>query len=322
MENLLEIKNLKTYFWTEEGINRAVDGIDFVVRQGETLGLVGESGCGKSVSALSILRLVPPPGRIVDGKIIFDGRNLMELDQEQMMKVRGKDIGMIFQEPMTSLNPVYSIESQVGECIQAHLRPQRSEIKGRVVELLRDVKIPSPEKFARSYPHQFSGGMRQRAMIAIAISCSPRLLIADEPTTALDVSIQAQILELFGELKAEHQMSILLITHDLGVIGEVADRVAVMYAGRIVETAPLDEIFQSPLHPYTEGLLECLPRLGAKKERFSVIPGSVPDPMDRPSGCTFHPRCRKASQRCKDSLPPSVELKKDHWVSCWEAEVE
>ncbi len=296
MENLLEVSNLKTCFRTDEGINRAVDGVNFVVSPGETLGLVGESGCGKSVTALSILRLVQPPGKVVDGEIIFGGQNLMELGQEEMRKVRGNDIGMIFQEPMTSLNPVYSIESQVGECLQAHLRPSsRPEIKDRVLELLRDVKIPSPEAFARGYPHQLSGGMRQRVMIAIAISCNPRLLIADEPTTALDVSIQAQILELFGELKAKRQMSILLISHDFGVISELADYVAVMYAGRIVETAPLDEIFKDPLHPYTIGLLECLPKPGHEKGRFFVIPGTVPDPMNMPTGCTFYPRCIRSS---------------------------
>jgi oligopeptide/dipeptide ABC transporter ATP-binding protein len=319
LENLLEVKDLHCYFDTERGTSFAVEGVNFRIRQGETFGLVGESGCGKTVTALSLLRLIRPPGKIRGGEVVFNGRNLLGCSEDKMRELRGKEMGMIFQEPMTSLNPVYNIGYQLREVIQVHLGLKKVKARQRTLELLEKVRIPSPETFAFGFPHQFSGGMRQRAMIAIALACDPKLVIADEPTTALDVTIQAQILTLFNELKKNTQMSILLITHDLAVIGEVADRVAVMYAGRIIEEAPVKEIFFSPLHPYTQGLLECMPGLETGRQgRLPVIQGEVPSPDNKPSGCPFHPRCRKAKDRCKRLVPVAREIRPEHWVSCHE----
>jgi oligopeptide/dipeptide ABC transporter ATP-binding protein len=315
---LLEVRDLHTSFQTSEGLIRAVNGVSFHLEEGETLGLVGESGCGKSVTSLSILRLIPqPPGRISGGPILFRGDDLLAKSEEEMRKIRGNSISMIFQEPMTSLNPVYTCGFQIVEAIRLHQRRSRSEARDRAIEMLRVVGIPSPEQRVDEYPHQLSGGMRQRVMIAMALSCNPSLLIADEPSTALDVTIQAQILDLIARLRHELGMSVLIITHDLGVVAEVADRVAVMYAGEVVEHASVEEIFARPLHPYTQGLLNSIPRLGKLMERLSVIPGTVPNPIEFPSGCAFHPRCPLADERCRDEDPPLNEQGGDHQVACW-----
>jgi oligopeptide/dipeptide ABC transporter ATP-binding protein len=315
---LLEVRDLHTSFQTSEGLIRAVNGVSFHLEEGETLGLVGESGCGKSVTSLSILRLIPqPPGRISGGPILFRGDDLLAKSEEEMRKIRGNSISMIFQEPMTSLNPVYTCGFQIMEAIRLHQRRSRSEARERAIEMLRVVGIPSPEQRVDEYPHQLSGGMRQRVMIAMALSCNPSLLIADEPSTALDVTIQAQILDLIGRLRHELGMSVLIITHDLGVVAEVADRVAVMYAGEVVEHASVEEIFARPLHPYTQGLLNSIPRLGKAMERLSVIPGTVPNPIEFPSGCAFHPRCPLADERCRNEGPPLSEQGGDHQVACW-----
>ena len=319
MEKLLTIKNLKVYFRLAEGIARAVDGLNLEIKESQTLGLVGESGCGKTVSALSILRLVPPPGEIVEGEIRFGAENLLKLKDDRMRKFRGKKIAMVFQEPHLSLNPVYTIGYQIEEPLRAHLGLNGKEAKERAVRLLREVGIPSPGERVKDYPHQLSGGMRQRAMIAMALACEPELLIADEPTTALDVTIQAQILELFLGLKARRRMSILLITHDLGVVSEVADRIAVMYAGRIVEVGEREQIFFHPLHPYTRGLLNAVPKLGETKKRLAVIPGSVPDPCRREEGCSFHPRCSLATVQCRLRSPSLEKKEEGHKVACFEA---
>ena len=318
---LLQVKDLRTYFYTDQGVLRAVDGVSWSIRRGETLALVGESGCGKTVTALSIMRLIPsPPGRIVAGQIIFDGQGLLALTERQMRHIRGNRIAMIFQEPMTSLNPVYSVGDQVAEAICLHQNLPRRQAWQRAVEMLQRVGIPDAAQRAREYPHQMSGGMRQRVMIAMALSCNPDLLIADEPTTALDVTIQAQILDLLGRLQTETGMSILLITHDLGVVAQIADRVAVMYASKIVELATAEELFAAPLHPYTQGLFRSLPRLGTRTRRLEVIPGSVPDPGRFPPGCKFHPRCRLADDpRCRTCEPALLEVRPGHWVACWKA---
>ncbi len=318
---LLTVENLKTYFFTDEGISRAVDGVIFSIPFGKTLALVGESGCGKTVTALSVIKLVPyPPGKIVEGKILFEGRDLVTLSEREMQKIRGDRIAMIFQEPMSALNPVFTIGNQIVEAIRLHRDVTVGEAKRLAIELLTRVGIPQPEDRLRSYPHQLSGGMRQRAMIAMALACEPDLLIADEPTTALDVTIQAQILALLNRLKREMGMSILLITHDLGVVAQLADIVAVMYAGRIVESAPVDELFANPLHPYTQGLFEAIPKLGeGKKKRLSVIPGQVPNPIYFPSGCRFHPRCKFCFDKCKDEIPPLENISANHTVACWKA---
>jgi len=299
-EPLLDIRDLKTYFFTDRGVARAVDGVSFFIPPRSTLGLVGESGCGKSVSALSILRLIQsPPGKIVSGSIQLEGRDLLGLSEEEIRRVRGNRISMIFQEPMTSLNPVFTIGDQIAEAILTHQPVNRAEALDRAIELLRRVRIPSGETQVHQYPHQISGGMRQRVMIAMALACNPKLLIADEPTTALDVTIQAQILELLRELQQEFGMSILLITHDLGIVAEMADFVAVMYAGQIVEFAPAEELFANPQHPYTLGLFQSRPSLGMRKKRLDVIPGVVPNPIHFPPGCRFHPRCSYAADVCR-----------------------
>jgi peptide/nickel transport system ATP-binding protein/oligopeptide transport system ATP-binding protein len=317
MEELLRVKGLKTYFFTHEGVVKAVDGISFKINKGETMGLVGESGCGKSVTALSIMRLIPsPPGKIVGGEICLDGKNLLELDEREMRKIRGKKISMIFQEPMTSLDPVFTIGYEIMESIQLHQGLEKEKAREKAIEALRVVGIPDPERRVDEYPHELSGGMRQRAMIAMALSCNPALLIADEPTTALDVTIQAQILRLIDELKEKFGASVMLITHDLGVIAEMCDNVAVMYAGYIVEYADVDTLFSNPLHPYTKGLNKSIPRLDAKTERLDVIRGLVPNLLDVPSGCPFHPRCDFCSKRCIEEVPKLIEVEDGHLVRC------
>ena len=301
---LLEVHELTVHFFTEEGVVRAVENVSFEIYPGEVLGLVGESGCGKTVTGLSLLRLIPiPPGRVVNGDILFDGRSLLGLEEKEMEKVRGNDIAMIFQEPMTSLNPVFTIGDQIMEAIILHQRLDKTEAKKRAIEMLDRVKIPSPEKRMDSYPHQLSGGMRQRAMIAMALSCQPKLLVADEPTTALDVTIQAQILHLLKEIQGEMGMSVILITHDLGVISEIADRLAVMYAGRIFEYGPIEAIFTRMRNPYTYGLMRSIPQLTEQRGRLYAIPGQVPDPMHLPVGCKFHPRCHMMIEDCKKGEP-------------------
>jgi len=315
---LLEVVDLKTYFHTDQGLVRAVDGVSFQVNRGKTLGIVGESGCGKSVASLSILRLIPsPPGRIEGGRILFKGQDLLELSEGRMRKIRGNEISMVFQEPMTSLNPVFTCGDQIVEAITLHQGLTKRKAKARAVEMLKLVGIPSPEERVDEYPHQLSGGMRQRVMIAMALSCNPSLLIADEPTTALDVTIQAQILELLAKLGEDLAMSVIVITHDLGVIAEVAERVVVMYAGRVAEYADVGPLFNSPLHPYTVGLLQSIPRLGRRRERLKVIPGNVPNPLKFPPACRFHPRCPIAIDKCRAEEPDLEELSRGHYVRCW-----
>jgi oligopeptide/dipeptide ABC transporter ATP-binding protein len=318
MGDLLRVENLQTSFFTPEGELRAIDGVSFEIREGKTLGLVGESGCGKSVTSLSIMRLIPsPPGKIVGGEIHYRDLNLLTLNNEEMRKIRGKEISMIFQEPMTSLNPVFTVGNQIGEAIRLHKGLGKKEARQKTIEMLRLVKIADPESRVDSYPHQLSGGMRQRVMIAMALSCDPSLLIADEPTTALDVTIQAQILELMKELQQQIGMALLLITHDLGVVAEQADDVAIMYAGKIVECASARTIFTRPLHPYTVGLLNSLPGAGgAKKTRLDAIPGVVPSPLNLPSGCRFRDRCPKAAGICAESEPDLVMKEPGHPVAC------
>jgi oligopeptide/dipeptide ABC transporter ATP-binding protein len=319
MPSLLEVSDLRTHFHTDQGIARAVDGVSFAVERGEVLGIVGESGCGKSVTSLSILRLVPePPGEIVAGSSVrFDGRELLALSRSEMRSVRGNDIAMIFQEPMTSLNPVYTVGDQIAETVRLHRRVGRKAAKGQAVEMLRLVGLPDPEERAGAYPHELSGGQRQRVMIAMALSCEPDLLIADEPTTALDVTIQAQILDLLASLRERLGMAMILITHDLGVVAEVCDRVAVMYAGRIVEQGRVGDIFDDPRHPYTQGLLRAIPRLGRRAERLTVIPGIVPNPIEWPSGCRFNTRCPYAWDRCLREEPQLIPVGSEHASRCW-----
>ncbi|NMB12874.1 MAG: ABC transporter ATP-binding protein [Firmicutes bacterium] len=317
-DKLLEVRGLKTYFYTEDGVVPAVDGVDFTIDKGETLGIVGESGCGKSVTSLSIMRLIPdPPGKIVDGEIIFEGFDLLKKTEAEMRKIRGNDISMIFQEPMTSLNPVFTIGNQIMEAIILHQNLDKGAAREKAIEMLHLVGIPSPDKRVDEYPHQLSGGMRQRVMIAMALSCNPKLLIADEPTTALDVTIQAQILDLMRHLRDEFGTSIMLITHDLGVIAELAERVVVMYAGKIVERADVKLLFGDPMHPYTLGLLGSIPKLTEQQERLQVIDGVVPDPAFMPQGCRFHPRCQEAREICKVQEPDLLQHKPGHEVACW-----
>jgi oligopeptide/dipeptide ABC transporter ATP-binding protein len=316
---LLEIQDLQTHFFTSEGVVKAVDGVDLTVYPGKTLGLVGESGCGKSVTALSIMRLIQsPPGRIVAGRVLFEGQDLVQLGERAMNRVRGGRISMIFQEPMTSLNPLHKVGDQVAESVQLHERVSGGEAKHRAIETLKAVGIPSPEQRYGAYPHELSGGMRQRVMIALALACRPALLIADEPSTALDVTIQAQILDLLRALQNDLGMAMLLITHDLGVIAESADDVAVMYAGRVVEQSPVVELFESPKHPYTQGLLASIPILETKKsERLNVIRGSVPNLMRLPAGCTFAPRCPQVMDVCRAQLPDLKPVADRHVARCW-----
>ncbi|MEE9175343.1 MAG: ABC transporter ATP-binding protein [Thermodesulfobacteriota bacterium] len=317
MKELLKAKNLKTHFFTHEGTVKAVNGISFDINLGETLGLVGESGCGKSVTALSIMRLIPhPPGKIVSGEIYFEGRNLLELDERKMRKIRGKKISMIFQEPMTSLDPVFTIGHEIMESIQLHQGLKKEEARQKAIEALKIVGMPDAEKRINHYPHELSGGMRQRAMIAMALSCNPTLLIADEPTTALDVTIQAQILRLMNELKEKFGASVMLITHDLGVIAEMCDYVAVMYAGHIVEYTDVDTLFRNPLHPYTKGLNKSIPRLDVEVDHLDTIRGLVPNLLDLPSGCPFHSRCDFCLKKCIEEMPELIEAEDHHLIKC------
>jgi oligopeptide transport system ATP-binding protein len=316
---LLEVNDLRTQFFTQDGVVKAVNGVSFTLNEGEALGLVGESGCGKSVSALSLMRLIPqPPGKIVSGEVVFDGRDLLKLKEDDMRKVRGNDIAMIFQDPMTSLNPVLTIGRQISEALELHKGMDRSQARKRTIELLELVGIPSARSRVDDYPHQFSGGMRQRVMIAMALSCEPKLLLADEPTTALDVTIQAQILDLIKRLREELGMAIIMITHDLGVIAEVADDVVVMYAARIAEHAPVDNLFKRPHHPYTWGLLGSLPRLDADVERLVQIRGQPPSLLNPPKGCRFHPRCPYVMGICKTVEPELLPAgdERDHVQAC------
>jgi peptide/nickel transport system ATP-binding protein len=318
-ERLLEIRGLRTHFATDDGIVHAVDNVDLTIDRGETLGVVGESGCGKSITALSVLKLIPmPPGRIV-GRIIWRGRDLAPLLPRDMQKIRSKEIAIVFQEPMTSLNPVYTVGDQIAEVIRRHERLPWRAARDKAVEMLRLVHIPNPERRARDYPHQFSGGMRQRVMIAMAISCNPALLIADEPTTALDVTIQAQILDLIAEMKSRLGMAVMLITHAMGVVAEAAQRVVVMYAGKVVEEAPVGELFAQPRHPYTQGLIRSIPRIdtaATHRSRLEAIAGVVPSPLDPMPGCRFAPRCPFAQAACLATAPPLREIAAGHKVAC------
>ncbi|BAS27354.1 ABC transporter ATP-binding protein [Limnochorda pilosa] len=317
-EKLLELRNLKTYFFTEDGTVPAVDGVSFELKRGGSLGVVGESGCGKSVTALSIMRLIPqPPGKIVGGQILFNGEDLAKKKESEMRRIRGNEISMIFQEPMTSLNPVFTVGDQIMEAIILHQKLNKREARERAIEMLKLVGIPDPDRRVDEYPHQMSGGMRQRVMIAMALSCNPKLLIADEPTTALDVTIQAQILDLMRRLRSEVGAAIILITHDLGVVAELVDDVVVMYAGKVVEKTDVRSIYATPQHPYTEGLLESIPKLHEERERLQTIEGVVPSPYSMPSGCRFHPRCPLARDICKVEEPPLLEVEQGHWAACW-----
>jgi len=318
---LLEVKNLKTYFFTEDGVVKAVDGVDFKVFPGEVLGLVGESGCGKSVTSLSIMRLISQPGKVLEGEIVFDGQDLLKLTEAEMTHVRGNRISMIFQQPQTALNPVFKVGNQIGEVLNIHQDLGKEAGWKRAIELLKMVGIPEAERRAESYPHELSGGMAQRVMIAMALACLPELLIADEPTTALDVTIQAQILGLMRDLRTKVGASVILITHDLGVIAEMAERVAVMYAGRIVEQADVKTLFAKPLHPYTQGLMGSIPVLGKIKEKLDVIPGNVPNLVNLPPGCRFAPRCRARVEYqlkiCTQLEPDLIEVVSAHTTRCW-----
>jgi peptide/nickel transport system ATP-binding protein len=313
---LLEIEELKTYFYTWAGVVKAVDGVSLKVKAGETLGLVGESGSGKTVTALSILRIVPTPGKIIDGRILYKGENLLEKKEKEMQKIRGKEIAYIFQDPATSLNPIFSIADQLMEVIRRHQNVGKQEALEKAIELFRLVEIPDPEIKMWSYPHQLSGGMKQRMAVARALSCQPSLLLADEPTTNLDVTIQAQILELMKNLKKKLGMSMILITHDMGVVAGVADRITVLYAGRVCESASTRTIFYNPMHPYTVALLTAVPNLAMKRERLTIIPGTIPNLIEPPSGCRFHPRCEYAGSECVEIVPPLVEIEPEHYVAC------
>ena len=316
---ILEVNDLRTYFYTRDGVVRSVDGVSFSVSEGETLAIVGESGCGKSVTSLSILRLIAsPPGKIVSGSIRFHSEDLLGFSDEQMRDIRGDKISMIFQEPMTSLNPVLTIGRQIGEVLELHRQCTKEEVRTRILELLKMVNIPEPESRIDEYPHQLSGGMRQRIMIAMALACDPEILIADEPTTALDVTIQAQILNLMRELRDRTRAAIILITHDLGVVAEMAQRVVVMYAGRKVEEANVMDLFENPMHPYTLGLLNSMPRLDdAASKRLVEIPGMVPSMRTEIIGCAFAPRCSSATERCSQESPVLKDYGNQHWVACW-----
>jgi oligopeptide transport system ATP-binding protein len=316
---LLEVKNLKTQFFTQDGVVKAVDDLSFYIMPGETLGVVGESGSGKSITGLSLMRLIPsPPGKIVNGEVIFNGKDVLKMTDEQVRHIRGNEIAMIFQDPMTSLNPVLTINRQISESLILHMNMNKDQAKSRAVELLKMVGIPNAEERVDQYPHQFSGGMRQRVMIAMALSCNPKLLIADEPTTALDVTIQAQILDLMKTLQTETGAGVMMITHSMGVVAGMADRVQVMYAGHIVETATTEEIFANPRHPYTVGLMKSIPRLDAqKKEKLQPIRGLPPDLIDLPDMCPFVPRCNYAREQCERKNPPLMEVSPGHFSACW-----
>jgi peptide/nickel transport system ATP-binding protein len=319
-EPLLEIRGLKTQFATDNGMVRAVDGVDITIGRGETVGVVGESGCGKTVTAMSVLKLIAmPPGRIVEGQILWQGRDLIPLENDELDEIRTKEIAMVFQEPMTSLNPVYTVGEQIAEGVRRHERLSRRAALDKTIEMLRLVQIPNAEKRVQDYPHQFSGGMRQRVMIAMALSCGPKLLIADEPTTALDVTIQAQILELLADMKSRFGMAVMLITHAMGVVAETAQRVVVMYAGRVIEEAPVDELFANPRHPYTQGLIRSIPhidRAATSKKRLEAIPGVVPSLITPPPGCRFAPRCRFVMPACRQAVPPLRDVGGGHKVAC------
>ena len=319
-ERLLDIRGLKTYFRTDDGMVRAVDGVDLAIDRGETVGVVGESGCGKTVTAMTVMKLIQmPPGKIMAGQVLWQGRDLVPLDADGMRQIRSKEIAIIFQEPMTSLNPVYTVGEQIAETIRLHQQLNRREAMDRAVEMLRLVHIPTPERRVRDYPHQFSGGMRQRVMIAMALSCDPQLLIADEPTTALDVTIQAQILDLLGEMKARFGMAIMLITHAMGVVAETAQRVVVMYAGRVVEESTVERLFANPLHPYTQGLIRSIPRIdkdAGKRTRLEAIAGTVPNLIEPPPGCRFAPRCKFAKPECTAAVPELRTIEPGHKAAC------
>jgi len=319
MEPLRDVKNLRTQFFTQDGVVKAVDDVSFHIMPGETLGIVGESGCGKSITAMSIMRLIPsPPGKIVSGQILFDGDDVMKMSDEEVRSIRGNKIAMIFQDPMTSLNPVLTINRQISESLELHLGMSKSQSRARSVELLKMVGIPNADERVDQYPHQFSGGMRQRVMIAMALSCNPSLLIADEPTTALDVTIQAQILDLMRNLQQEHNTALMMITHDLGVVAGMTDRIQVMYAGHVVETATTEELFANPRHPYTVGLLNSIPRLDAvAKAKLNPIRGLPPDLIDLPDMCPFLPRCDYAREKCEQQNPPLLEVNDIHRSACW-----
>lgn len=321
---LAEFKNLKVYFYTKNGVVKAVNDVSFKINKGQTVAVVGESGCGKSVTSMSLMKLIPtPPGKIEDGDILFDGKSIINFKEDEMRKVRGNDIAAIYQEPMTSLNPVFTIGEQISEGVRLHLGLSKEEGMKKAIEMIKLVGIPRAEEVVKAYPHELSGGMRQRVMIAMALSCNPKLLIADEPTTALDVTIQAQILELMRSLKKELGMAIMLITHDLGVVAEMADHVVVMYAGKVVEEGAVLDLFKKPLHPYTLGLLKAKPALTDDlSERLYTIPGSVPNPIHMPDYCYFYDRCEKKSEKCKRGIPPLVELKNGQKVACWNYEEE
>lgn len=321
MEKLLVVKDLKTYFDSDDGVVKAVDGVDFSVNAGETIGIVGESGCGKSVTSMSILRLIPsPPGRIAGGEVLFEGKDLIKATDAQMRKIRGNDISMIFQEPMTSLNPVFTVGEQISEALILHQDMNEEQAMTRACEMLKLVNIPRAEKILTEYPHQLSGGMRQRVMIAMALACEPKLLIADEPTTALDVTIQAQILDLMNELKTRLNTAIMLITHDLAVVAEMSDHVIVMYAGKVVEDANVVDLFDRPMHPYTIGLMQSIPSLNIGKDRLETIEGTVPNPLYLPGGCYFHPRCKYRTEICQKEMPELREVESGHKVRCHHAE--
>ena len=322
MASLLEVKDLQTHFFTMDGVVKAVDGVTYDIEEGETLGLVGESGCGKSVSALSLMRLIPdPPGKIVGGEVILDGQDILKMDMDEMRHIRGAKVSMVFQEPMTSLNPVLTIERQLTETLQLHMGMSKAESRAEGVNLLARVGIPDPESRIKQYPHQFSGGMRQRVMIAIALSCSPKLIIADEPTTALDVTIQAQILELMKALTNEFGVALIVITHNLGVVARYADRVNIMYAGRIIERGSAKEIYSNPRHPYTVGLLRSVPRLDLpRRAKLDPIEGQPPDLVRLPEGCSFRARCRWAIDKCSTDTPLLMEAGENHWSACWRAD--
>ena len=317
-ENILQVKNLKTYFHTEAGLVKAVNDVSFNVEKGKTLGIVGESGCGKSITSLSIMGLVERPGKIEGGEILFEGEDLLKMTEAQMRNIRGKKIAMIFQEPMTSLNPVYTIGQQLIEALLLHEKMTKQEAKARAIEMLKLVKIPLAERRFDEYPHQLSGGMRQRVMIAMALACQPQILIADEPTTALDVTIQAQILDLIRELNESMGTSVVFITHDLGVVSELCDTVIVMYTGHIVEQAPVKELFESPKHPYTKGLLNAIPKITRERNPLETIEGMVPNPTERIEGCSFSPRCPYATDQCRKAEPPMAELSDGRLVRCWQ----